>query len=662
MVDPTHCGATGKLLGNTLNLTTNNSIGTAVNPISTAGTTITATTGNGGVFLIEDDGANFTATASGAGNVSITNLMGTLNIAGATSTVSGNITLASGDAVTLGASLNAGSGTITIAANTDGVGNQGYDQKGATLTTTNTTASAVTVTVNTAVGGTGDAILGLGVIGASSGGTIAVNSNGGNILWSTDPALGGAFTPSQLGIANGGSNTLTLKATTSFHRHRRNQFHRHGGAAPPGRRIRLRQSGGNTATLAAGSDGIYLVDWNTIDLTVKSAIAQGAGNILLVTANAGAHNMFVDGPVTTGSGSIAIYADDDLQLTANAAIGGPSFSGTVDLQGNRDAGNAQVINMQVGSSIVTTNNSSNAVSLQNYSSSGSTGSDTDLPAGGVELSNITVGSGGTIFVNAAAGTVATRQGSIVQHTGTLLSAGTGTVTLIAQASDTATTGSPLNGGDIGVSGTATVSTPLPILTQAAVVTATTNGTTLGNTGNINIVELDGASFTATTTAAGTILLTSSTGVLTIGGATHTAGGIITLNANDPTGGVINVNATLGSSSSGHRREWVFERHRQHSGRHWRAYGYPDRKLDLQWHHQWQSKRHLRGSRDIDPDRDQYLHRDHHCQWRSGVGQWALANGSAVTVANGATLGGTGTVGASIVNGIRPRAGLTPPVC
>lgn len=138
--------------------------------------------------------------------------------------------------------------------------------------------------------------------------------------------------------------------------------------------------------LTAGSGGIYVTEWGTATddaITVDSATATGAGNIRIVSANAGTHNMYVDGPVTTGSGSIALYSDDDLILVTNpftqtaALIGGTdvigeTFSGTVDLQANRDLGNEQILDMGVGTSIVTTNASANAVSLLDNSSTGST--------------------------------------------------------------------------------------------------------------------------------------------------------------------------------------------------------------------------------------------------------------------------------------------------
>ena len=59
--------------------------GAATN-IQTTASTITASAGSGGVFITESDGASFTATATGAGNLALTWTTGPLTIGGASST------------------------------------------------------------------------------------------------------------------------------------------------------------------------------------------------------------------------------------------------------------------------------------------------------------------------------------------------------------------------------------------------------------------------------------------------------------------------------------------------------------------------------------------------------------------------------------------------
>src|SRR5207247_287400 len=161
------------------------------------------------------------------GDVRLSNVTGTLTIGGTTTTAAGNIVLSSGDAVAVNAPLgDAGTtGTITIAANTDGGGTQGYSQSAAgNLQTGNTTTGAVAITDDTA------------------------------------------------------------------------------GAA--------------SATLSAGTGGLYLTDWGGLDLTIASANATGAGTIQLIAGNAGNQGLWVTGPVHTDTGSIFLAADDDLFLAA----------------------------------------------------------------------------------------------------------------------------------------------------------------------------------------------------------------------------------------------------------------------------------------------------------------------------------------------------------
>src|SRR5262249_29439011 len=118
----------------------------------------------------------------------------------------------------------------------------------------------------------------------------------------------------------------------------------------------------STATLKAGSGGIYLTDWGSADLNIAEATATGTGNVRLIAANAGGHNLTVAGPVRTGSGNISVLADDDLFIAG--PIGGTGFSGTVSLTANRDAGNEQRVVFQTGGSVVTSNNTSAAVAIK----------------------------------------------------------------------------------------------------------------------------------------------------------------------------------------------------------------------------------------------------------------------------------------------------------
>src|SRR5205823_3085624 len=118
-----------------------NAIGSFGNSVRTQAASITANGGNGGVFVTEQDGASFTASATGSGSIGLTSLSGTLTVGGAITTGSGSVTLSSGDGVAVNANVNAGSGQIAINANTDGAGNEGYVQTSpASLSTSNANA------------------------------------------------------------------------------------------------------------------------------------------------------------------------------------------------------------------------------------------------------------------------------------------------------------------------------------------------------------------------------------------------------------------------------------------------------------------------------------------------------------------------------------------
>ena len=555
-------GAGDTITANTVTLTPSGGLGTSTNPLLTDAASVVATAGTSDVFIQQTVGSvNFTATATASVNLNLSDVdpNGTLTVAGATSTVAGNITISAAGAIADNANINAGSGTIAINADTAGSGSNGFTQSvGTSIATTNTSASGVTITANTSAGGTGNVNINSVTVGSSTAGTLTVTSYGGSILNNS----GDVLTASQIGTINGGSAPAHVLTAANY------TLSSTGGSVGT-TLVPIETTNTGADTVSGGSNfslsgvsGVYLTDWGTIDVTVNQALATGASNIRVVAANAGGHNLWVNGPVNTGSGTIQLDADDDLILTGNAVVGGTYnsqiFSGTVSLAGNRDAGNGQFVDMAAGSSILTTNASASAVSITDASSE--TGSDTatatDIAGGGIELANISTGSGGTITVDTTVSTSTTNQGSIVQRAGTLLDVGgTGTLILRAKTSDTSGDGNATAGyvqGGIGVGGTTTSPSFLPITTNAATVIATTTGTSLANSGIIDIVGNDSASFTATTTgnATGTISLTdtaaSGTG-LTISGPTSTGGGAITLT--DTTSNIA-IASLLGSSTTG----------------------------------------------------------------------------------------------------------------
>ena len=605
----------GILQGASITLLSSTEIGTVGDNLIVAGAnpTVIATSGASGVYITSTDGVNVSASASGAGNVSLTNNLGTLTVIpggidanGVTTT--GNIRLSSSGAITLSGNIGCGafSGTISIAGDTSGTliatdingtrvaAPDAFEQNGQSLITENTTSSAATITVNSPNSGTGAASIGEGSIGSTSGGTITVNSYGGNIVWcdstGAQTVLGTwGDTDPQTGIDGAGSNSAVLAASNYV-------FTATGGSTEIGSSARpiqaaafgakiLQTSANSTlgsAALAAGSGGIYFVDWSPANaanssMTLNSAISYG-GDIRVVTAQATGHALFVDGPVWTESGSIEIYSDDDIILqgaTVGGIYQGVAFSGKVSMAANRDAANEQTLAMEslggISSSIVTTNTSSSAIVLTDAPSIGGFDDvDRTLPQGGIDLQNVTCGNGGTITVNAAADAVAegiesNQQGNIVQEPGYSINAGIkGTVSLTARSWQNSD--EYLVGG-LGVAGTPTEEEYLPIEITADKIVATTTGSEQPNSGSIDIIALTPATFSvisgedalssgyfAGNNGADVILSdTSTAGPMTIAAASTgegtEPGGSVTLTGTDDGGGVT-VSGTLGSSTSG----------------------------------------------------------------------------------------------------------------
>ena len=531
-------GTGGSLNAAALTLVATHGIGTSASPILTQANAIVANAGPGGVFITEADGADFTANATGAGNIVLVNTAGAMNIAGPTSAVNGNISLSSGDGININASINGGSGTVTIAANTDGVGADSVFQNATTgtITTTNTSANAITITVNTAAGGTGD--INLRSVSVPSG-TLAVQSNGGSILFAGSDTL----TTSQTAVSplapgfngptsSGAAPTGTLNALNYVLSNSPAGLGSIGTAARP---LQSVATIGNKETFTAGGGGVYFVDFGN-PLILTGATATG-GDIIVVAGNTGGHNLTVTGNVSTTTGNIVLAADDDFVVNSGVMIGGAAFSGGVYLACNRDTGNGEDLTMS--GTIITSNNSANAVTIEGFHSAGN-----GTNSGVVSVNSITVGDGGTITLSTVPTTAPTGQGSIVAANGSaILNAGpTGTVQFIATT---------MAGSTSATAAVGTAATPMTVTAGNVIITALvgTSGTLTAQAANVYVTDTIPANFTANVGGAvsSTLSLTTATGALTIFGASgNSTGGATNLSA---PGGVI-LNAALGSSTSG----------------------------------------------------------------------------------------------------------------
>ena len=535
------------------------------------------TAGSSDAFVTQSTGsASFTATATGGTNLNLGDAdpTGTLIIGGATSNASGQINLTAAGNITTNANINsasgaitinatgaiadnaninAGSGTITINADTAGAGVAGSADfseasTGATISSTNT-GNAISITVNTPGGGTGSASI--RTISAIHG-TLAISTYGGSILYSgTDaldaqqsatstlaPGINGPVA-SSTGLGSGAAPAGTVIALTY---NLSTSSTGSGSIGTASRPIQTTAPSSNAISLSAGGGGAYFVDWGA-PIFLNSATATGAGNVVVVAANASGHNLTVQGNVATGSGNIVLAADDSFVINANITIGGngdplgETFSGDVYLASNRDAGNTDTMTMS--GTVTTSNTSSSAVVIEGFH-----GQNNGTAAGAVTVNNVNVGNGGTITVSGVPASLSIGQSSILAtSSSSLLNAGPlGTVNLIATT---------INGDAAVTTAVGTATRPIMVTAGNVIVTANVGtGTAAVEPDHVYVTDTIDGNFTATTgttSPSGTINLATTSGVLTVAGAINTG---VNEAVNLTGAGGIAVSAPLGSTSTG----------------------------------------------------------------------------------------------------------------
>ena len=483
----------GSVFGTTVALSTPtagaNGIGTSGSPIQTTAATITAAAGSGGVFITESDGASFTASATGAGNIALASTSGTLDIGGATSTASGNVTLSSADDVTISAAVNAGSGSVLINANTAGADGAGFTQNaGGSIATASTANNAVFINVNSAANGSGSAVL--RDISTGSGGTIAASTAIGG------STAGGSITQTS-GVLNTGTGSILLSTPT-------------GGASSIGTSGAPIQTNADSILVQSGAGGIFVTEATGASFFAPNA--AGAGNIALTSTTG---TLTVSGAASTGSGTITLTSGDAVAVTGSVNAG----SGKVAVNANTDGAGAQ--GFSNSGTITTTNTATDAIAVKVNAAAGGTGS-AAIGAG------ITAGTAatGTINIDVVNGSPA--GGAITRSAGTLTA---NTVTLnaatgIGSAGALVTAASNL-GASNAVSGNVNVANIGP-LTITGIAQAGGGDVTVANAGNVVV----GGNVTA---GAGNVALTAggTDGVLT-NNASIASTASVTLNADQMT--------------------------------------------------------------------------------------------------------------------------------
>lgn len=585
---PTYAAGAG--VGNSISVSISGSNFVVTDTAETITTAIAGASGSGtntvnvptsgvtAVVLGLDDGSDAVAAAGvilTTQNLTVTNTGTLLSVGGPVRTTAGNIGLSGANQVPLAAGAQIGgtatstgttptatytlanqtTGTITIAADTDGVGGEGFDQAAGWLITNNNTTAAVSVTVTTAGGGSGSATLGTATVGTAVGSRYTVAANGGSIVWSGDAALGRAsFSTAYRGTANGGTaNTAVVKAYNVVPS-------AGGGIGTDARPIQTSSPAATaTANLTAANGGAFLVDWGS-PLIVTGATATGAGNVRVVTANVGGHNLVIYGNVGTGTGNIDLAADDNIVVGPNVTIGGAGFSGTVWMQANRDRGTAGQTFTTDPTSAIVTGSVVNAAGPRTPTTQAvylDIAGDQRTPST-LAVSNVTTGAGGRLVLNAIPNGIALEAGRVVMSGATNVRRERGSRreprrTFVTSAG---AAGFALNATTIAgqTAATTTVLTTTAGALSIAGPTAAQNGGTLSLTGAAGVVVAAplGSATTGAITITGALSgagdITLGTGVLSLTQTTDSSyagaigAGTLTLSGASPFSGAATVSA------------------------------------------------------------------------------------------------------------------------
>ena len=387
--------------------TTNGNISLTANDSTAIGANrANATTGD----IAFAAGANL---SSGTGNITLTIDPSTTNPfnPGSITTVrnltttSGNIAINSPNDVTLSGVVNAGSGTVTINANTDAAGAQGFTMNaGSSITTT----GGVNVNVNAAGGGTGTAAL----RDISTSGTLTVQTNtGGNTTGGAISQTAGTTIIAGTANLSTGNGAITLNTAT-------NDF----GTVAVSRATNATLQDANALNLGTSSISGTLnvtaagaiTDSGNLTVTGTTTLAAGAGNDITLDS---AGNNFSTVAITSGRNVTLIDADA-------LNLGASTVSGT--------------LNVTAGGAIT---DSGNVVVTGTTTLAAGAGNDITLDSVGNNFSTVTITSGNNVTLrdsNALDLGASTISGNLnVTAAGAITDSGnlnvTGTTTLAAGA-------------------------------------------------------------------------------------------------------------------------------------------------------------------------------------------------------------------------------------
>ena len=293
-----------------------------------------------------------TVTVTGGGSVSIAD-KNNLSVGA----ITGNgVTIAADDALTLTGLVDGGAGAVSLSANLDDAGADGLTMNaGSSVVTTNDTASAVTITVNTAGGaGTGNASI-RGVSAGTTAGRVTIDANAGAITDGDASATNNITAADAVlrGLAGVGTSADPIETTLS----RLEAAGKTGGVF-----VRDADSltiGGISATIGVSTTtGDIDVRTNSGTLTVAEDVSSTSGKITLTSTDTAASgdDLTVNAGVTISSvsGNINLLGGDNVTLTTGSKV---TTAGTLAITGDygdADAGTGTTITVNAALSSAAT--------------------------------------------------------------------------------------------------------------------------------------------------------------------------------------------------------------------------------------------------------------------------------------------------------------------
>lgn len=447
------------------------------------------TTGSSGTLTVTTDtGGNTTG-----GNITLPS--GTLSV--------GSLSMSTATAMTLTGAISA-SGTVNLSANTDGSGSQGFSMaSGSSIATTNATASAVAINVNSAAGGTGTAAL--RGISTGSGGTITVKTDTGSNI------TGGDITMAS-GVLDVGTGTVHLT----------NPQISGTNIGTSGAPIQMIASALNATT---GTSGIFVTNTgvNALDLvgvsttgaftltSTSSSNITDSGTISIggtTTINAGSGQNVTLDSASNNFATIAVGSANNVSLTDTNSIilAASTIAGTLDL--NTSGAITQSGTLTIDGTTTIAAGASNNITLTTSTndfatvaiSSGNNVSLRDANILDIGLSNIS----GTLSLTASGvGGGITQSGAMTVSGNTTIVTSTSNDVILNNAANDFSTVAVTSGNNVSLSdtnslivGTSTVSGTLDLTTDGTI----TQSGTISVTGATTLSAGLSNDITLTTTA------------------------------------------------------------------------------------------------------------------------------------------------------------------